>query len=547
MNSLALCLSLLSMLLCHHIVAGELWEQRHHFGTKTPYYPLQDPSTYTPIPDKCHVHYVNLVARHGTREPTSGDQRDLSALESLLVEKKDAIINPDYAWLKEWKNPFRENEAGLLVTPGEQQHYQIALRMREEYPSIFNYSFLESRYFIESTQVSRAGRSANAFAYGLFEGKGDIGVSRYDPFFIQTYNGTLDRELRFFDLCTNYVEDIANNPSAREESTKYSEKMLPHIADKISHLLGGENPTWMITSENVEAMWSACVFEVSVQNLTDQFCTLFDEELTAIMDYRDDLKQYWLKSYGYPLNYEMACPLMQDMVDAFDKAIAYNGAAEFAPKADLRFAHAETVIPFLSLLGFYKESEPPMADSSEAFKQTRQWRSSVLAPFASNVAIVLYKCSGGQTYKVKVLHNEQEMQVPSCSGSIYCDYEEFKAIYQKPLTQCDFDLMCGISNDPCQSASSASSSDAPSSSSSSSSSSCNDEETDISQWNLTQSKGIMALVIGCLGGVLIGMLLSLLIFVIWQFVQRRNKGVQVVGKEHYNLVNGSFPSDEVVL
>lgn len=78
------------------------------------------------------------------------------------------------------------------------------------------------------------------------------------------------------------------------------------------------------------------------------------------------------------------------------------------------------------------------------FKQieSRKWRSSKIANYASNIALLLYNCSDG--YRVKLLINEQEMPIPGCS-SLFCPYSEFKALYQD-FASCDWNLMCNPPN-----------------------------------------------------------------------------------------------------
>jgi hypothetical protein len=48
--------------------------------------------------------------------------------------------------------------------------------------------------------------------------------------------------------------------------------------------------------------------------IVDQFCSFFDKDDVGIMNYIDDLSSYWVKGYGYPINYEISCVLMQNFV-----------------------------------------------------------------------------------------------------------------------------------------------------------------------------------------------------------------------------------------
>ena len=56
-----------------------------------------------------------------------------------------------------------------------------------------------------------------------------------------------------------------------------------------------------------------------------------------------------------------------------------------------RFGHSESLIPLLSILGLYKDTEDLQADNF-ANKKDRKFRASLISPFAANLAFILHKC-----------------------------------------------------------------------------------------------------------------------------------------------------------
>lgn len=117
-------------------------------------------------------------------------------------------------------------------------------------------------------------------------------------------------------------------------------------------------------------------------------------------------------------------------------------------KARLRFAHAETLLPFSCLIGlFLKESgeclynKMVLSATTSGFlvnfmhlnvsefeliqreqtlqyppkpPKTRNWRGNLVAPFAGNNMLVLYSCTSDNSskYFVRVLHNERPIPIP---------------------------------------------------------------------------------------------------------------------------------------
>eukprot|EP01089_Gocevia_fonbrunei_P012891 TRINITY_DN3162_c0_g1_i1.p1 TRINITY_DN3162_c0_g1~~TRINITY_DN3162_c0_g1_i1.p1 ORF type:complete len:509 (+),score=64.66 TRINITY_DN3162_c0_g1_i1:190-1716(+) len=424
-------------------------------GTKTPYKQLQNYSDYTAPPPGYSISLINLVARHGSRHPTAGMYQDFEDLETILQKHAPAIINPNFAWMKKWVNPFNAYTPGYLVLPGEIEHFEIGSRFTDYYLPVFNLSFITSRFSIYSSEVSRSGRSANSFSFGLFHGKGKVGPDGYDPFYTPTLNKTADVLMRFFDNCPTYVEDIKNNKSANAESTKYKDKVLPKIISHITTLLELDN-AWALTASEVLTMWNVCGFELSILNQSNNFCQIFQSLLNETtnetnyiddLNYIEDLNSYYIKGYGYELSWNISCLLLTNIVTSIDNALTYPNTSDpnYNLKANLGFGHAETVLPLLAMLGLYKDPFILTANTSTEQIRSRLWKDSNLATFASNVAINLYtSSSAGSEPLIKVLHNEKEMILPKCDNKLYCPLSKFKSIYSQWINQCNFNQMCHV-------------------------------------------------------------------------------------------------------
>lgn len=399
--------------------------QYQHLGTWTSEWNQQLNQSYSPVPPGCSPSTFILVARHGNRNPTIGTLKRLEQLPSFLK----GVQNPSFAWMTKWKNPIPLNEAGDLVTLGEKSHYNLAKDFLKSFPSLLVKPYRKEDFYFRSTSVARTGVSAESFAYGLFEGSGKL-PNGYQPVFVETWPDTSDNLLRFFENCPNYQDKVIHNPSAKEQAKLYEQMIFPKIIQKINSILGTN-----ITSNKVKALWEACQMEAGVYHTFDGFCLLFDQESTLALEYWNDLEQYWLKSYAYDLSWQISVPLLQEVASIINQSMSSSPP----PKSgNFYFAHAETVIPFTAMLGLYQDEGHLYANSSQEFIQNRKFRSSIIAPFTSNVAFSVYQCPSD--FKLKVLLNEKEMQVPGCDG-IYCSVGTFFDAFASRLGL-DFDTLC---------------------------------------------------------------------------------------------------------
>lgn len=440
MNSSSFLLLLSSLLIlvdvysCLYLYSDD-FDVRQHLSTKSPYFSLLPPNNTHP--DGCQAIHLDLVARHGSRDPTSGDINALNVLAADLAKYGPYITNSSFFWMKTWTNPFLLINQGYLSPSGEREHYHLGERNDVAFSPLLNQTYLPNVYVIQSTQVSRTGVSASAYTYGFLHDKGDVGPYNYEPVFVSTESASLDVTLRFFDVCQQYVQAVSNNTINSRESDKYIARHYPIIAESVAKRLGVYG-VWNITNSDVDTLFSACAFEASVDLRTDGYCTLFTPEEVEIYEYAEDLDNYYVKGYGAGFGYEISAPLLQNIVQGIDKIIAGKNSVE---AAYLRFAHAETVMPLVSLLGLFKDEKPITADSTQEEIENRKWRTSIISPFAANLMFVLYKCDAGD-FRVKLLHNEVEYLIPGCDA-IDCTYTQFKKVFNTALNY-NFTKVCDI-------------------------------------------------------------------------------------------------------
>ena len=96
-----------------------------------------------------------------------------------------------------------------------------------------------------------------------------------------------------------------------------------------------------------------------------------------------------------------------------------------------------------------------MADNYDRHGQ-RQFRTTHLSPFASNIAFVLSNCSAragelagggtadGEQFYVRLLFKERPLVLPAC-GRLDCPYSVVRKHYSEYIDACKFNEMCWTS------------------------------------------------------------------------------------------------------
>ena len=180
----------------------------------------------------------------------------------------------------------------------------------------------------------------------------------------------------------------------------------------------------------------------------------------------------------------MTQPLFDDLFTKIDD-IQNNNEANISI---LNFAHSETLQPFMTALGLYRDEEDLLASDWDTPRQEHKWQVSKIASFATNIGIVVFECeenksrnksirkefreseedelqseeeqllsredstsseegdyqtemfSHSSQWKIMVLHQEEPVLQPACGQEI-CTLSEFSEAYRR-LAEQDFDAIC---------------------------------------------------------------------------------------------------------
>ncbi|XP_042358114.1 multiple inositol polyphosphate phosphatase 1-like [Plectropomus leopardus] len=398
-------------------------------------------SVLQPPSEQCQEIHLTAIIRHGTRYPTPKNVKEMQQLYNIVLHNASG----DESWLREiqtqWTMWYNEDMDGRLVQKGVNDLKHLAVRLSKLFPSLISEEKLRGGFirFITSSK-HRCVNSTLSFKAGLTEL-----WAITDQEFDHTVNDAL---MRFFDKCTRFVQEVDKNPEALSEVVKFREGTeMRRVQEKIADRL--RVPQSLITHEMAEAAFYLCAYEFAIKAVTSPWCQLFDEDDAKVMDYASDLREFWKRGYGYDINSKSSCILFHDVFNRLKKAASENQSGQQVTETvTVQVGHADTLLPLLTLLGFFKDSDA--LNSTNYSTQThRSFRTSHMLPYAANLLLVLYDCGGGDL-RLQPLLNEKPVTFPDMTDQQASMplYEDVRNHYRELLQGCDFETECQLFKGP---------------------------------------------------------------------------------------------------
>lgn len=251
--------------------------------------------------------------------------------------------------------------------------------------------------------------------------------------------------MRFFDHCDKFVAFVEDNDTAMYQVNAFKEgPEMRKVLEKVASALC--LPASELNADLVQVAFLTCSYELAIKNVTSPWCSLFSEEDAKVLEYLNDLKQYWKRGYGYDINSRSSCILFQDIFQQLDKAVDESRSSKpISSPLIVQVGHAETLQPLLALMGYFKDAEPLQANNY--IRQAhRKFRSGRIVPYAANLVFVLYHCeqkTSKEEYQVQMLLNEKPMLFHHSNETI-STYADLKSYYKDILQNCHFEEVCEL-------------------------------------------------------------------------------------------------------
>ncbi|KUN73386.1 histidine acid phosphatase [Streptomyces canus] len=408
-------------------------------GTKAPYEPQQNPRTYQKAPAGFVPVFTENVSRHGSRAATDSEDGDLV----LALAEKAGAANGLTAKGRAFGPKVRALQAAMsgvgygdLSGRGKQELQSTATRLAQRLPGLFaTIAKKDEKIDVVSSGQGRAVDSANIYAGTLAERDPElkplIGATRTDV------------DLLYFHKAAGgkaYRDYLANDQRLATTLKAITDQPRTHSAarDVLKKLFRTSFVDTLSADDQVaaaQAVYNLYAIAPAMREESpggkgwglERFISKRDADWFG---YLSDAEDFYEKGPGFAdsdITYKMAGVLLDDFFEKVEAKRA--GTSDLG--AELRFTHAEEIIPLAALMGLPGSTQGATASKPYTYA-TNAWRGAAVAPLGSNIQWDVFRKGG--TYLVRMLYNEKETAFkagcePVSKGSKFYDLDELERCF----------------------------------------------------------------------------------------------------------------------
>ena len=265
----------------------------HFWGQYSPYYSVPSEISST-VPNGCQVTFVQVLSRHGARDPTASKTASYNATIQRIKSNVKSFSGA-YAFLADYEYTLGADQ---LTVFGERELINSGIKFYDRYKRLTQ----KFTPFFRASSEDRVVESAQNFTQGYHQARQvnkAPGGSDNFPYPIVVIsedpgsNNTLSHS-----LCNNF-EVGTDSKIANAAQTTWQSIFTPPITARLNNNLPGAN----LSASDTISMMDLCPFN-TIASPTGQispFCDLFTETEWHQYDYYESLGKYYGFSYGNPL------------------------------------------------------------------------------------------------------------------------------------------------------------------------------------------------------------------------------------------------------
>lgn len=371
--------------------------------------PYPEPERTVSYPDSLVPVMINHVGRHGARYGASPAHAEtlLNLLDDAGRRQTLTPVGEKLRGLVERVMTQSSGRWGQLDSLGMAEQRGIACRMYSNYPDLFRGGVVA-----ESSYVPRCVMSMYEFTHQLaIENPQLVVYAMSGP----QYNS----QLRFFQDNPIY-EKTVDSPEIKQAIGLFEKSTVDMTP--LRRVVGSKYPFGPDSIKQAMAEYSFLAGLSAIGMDIDVSDYLTADEYNALWQ-AFNVKQYLTRTASClsTVPAEIARPLLDELISTTDSFIS-NPSGECPVR--LRFGHAETLMPLLSLMqlpGCYY----PTADMGQV---ASHWQDFNVVPMAANLQMILFRAPSGQYYLRMDLNERPVSLLP---GREYIPWAEAKKILER--------------------------------------------------------------------------------------------------------------------
>lgn len=375
------------------------------------------------IPSGCTLNFVQILSRHGARDPTASKT---TKYQALVQQIQDSVTTygAGYEFIETYEYTLGADQ---LTTFGQQELINSGIKFYSRYESLTRTISPFVRTSGEDRVVESALNWTQGFHAARLADKAAGGVSDSYPYDIVVIsedtgsNNTLDH-----GLCTAF-EDGADSNIGDNAQALWQSVFVPNITARLNANLPGAN----LTDTDTIYLMDMCPFNTvaDTTGTVSEWCGLFTDDEWASYDYYETLGKFYGFGTGNPLgptqgvgftNELIARLTGRPVVDHTSTNHTLDGNPTTFPLnrtlyAD--FSHDNDMTGIFFAMGLYNNTPQLSNTTLQTAAELDGYSSSYTVPFAARMYVEKMTCKGsGSEDLVRVLVNDRVRPLQTCGG-----------------------------------------------------------------------------------------------------------------------------------
>ncbi|KAK3939799.1 histidine phosphatase superfamily [Diplogelasinospora grovesii] len=408
----------------------------HSWGQYSPFFSVPS-SLPSDLPAGCEVSFVQVLSRHGARDPTLHKSQAYNATIAKIHQQATGY-GVGYEWLEGYQYTLGADQ---LTGFGEQEMVNSGLGFYRRYHSFIRDLDLKSgegAVFVRSAGQQRVVESAKLWAEGFNQ------ASKHDKTAVvpgvrvdvvipegRGVNNTLSH-----DLCTSFEEGEYAGLGGDAQNT-FAAVFVPPILERLQQNLKGVN----LSMEETVYMMDMCPYDTvaSSKGKLSDFCRLFTVEEWESYDYYQTLGKWYGYGPGNPLGATQGVGWVNELVarltnqpvnDSTSTNRTLDTDEETFPlgkKVYADFSHDNDMTGILAALGLYEIKGGLSKITRQEAEEVGGYAAAWTVPFAARIYVEKQTCKDQREEMVRIVVNDRVVPLTGCEndGLGRCKLGEF--------------------------------------------------------------------------------------------------------------------------